>query len=109
MDIHVNKDQIYRIVIKWLNAHYGSLTPKIHNHYPNKVFYVNSDNYIMMEYNKETDRVWIDKKSIWSKVESIFHISLREHRVIMRVWLEQTYKLEGIMPLEDISWEDQTM
>ena len=109
MDIQVNKEQIYRLVIKWLNTHYGKLTPKKHRDYPNKVFYVNSGNYIMMEHNQETDRVWIDREGIWSKIESVFHLSLRDVVAIIKVWLEITYNLKEVMPLEDTSWQGHTI
>ena len=44
MDIQVNREQMFRVVIKWLNKHYGDLKLKTHKDYPNKVFYVNSGN-----------------------------------------------------------------
>jgi hypothetical protein len=109
MDIQVNRNQVFRVVIKWLNKNYGNLTQKTHKDYPNKVFYVNSGDYVMMEHNQETNRVWIDREGIWSKVESIFHLSLRDVRAIMSTWLEETYKLEGVMPLEDTSWQGHTI
>ena len=109
MDIQVNREQMFRVVIKWLNKHYGDLKLKTHKDYPNKVFYVNSGDYVMMEHNQETNRVWIDREGIWSKVESIFHLNLRENRAIMSAWLEYTYKLEGVLPLEDTSWQGHTI
>lgn len=107
MDIQVNKHQLERVIIRWLNTYYGNLTPKKHRDYPNKVFYVNSGNYIMMEHNQENDLVWVDFESIWSKIESIFHLNLRDTVAIIKVWLEITYKLKEVMPLEDTSWQDE--
>ena len=98
MDIQVNKHQLDRVVIKWLNNYFGNLTPKKHKRYPNSVFYVNPSNEVMMEYDKETECVWVHFDQIWSKVESIFHLNLSEIRAIMSDWLEGTYKLEGVKP-----------
>jgi hypothetical protein len=96
MNIQVNKDQLERVLIKWLNMYFGNLTPKKHKHYPNSVFYVNSNKDIIMEYNKETEDVYIDYNQIWSKIESLFHLNYFEVQSIMSIWLKDTYKLEGV-------------
>jgi hypothetical protein len=98
MDIQVNKQQLERVVIKWLNKHYGDLIPKKHKDHPESVFYVNPSNEVMMEYDKETDRVYINYGNFLSKIESIFHLNYYDVQTIMKVWLEETYKLEGVTP-----------
>jgi hypothetical protein len=98
MDIQVNKDQLYRVVIKWLNKYYGNLTPKKHKDHPNSVFYVNSNNEIMMEYDKENNRVYIYYDHIWSKIESLFHLNYGEIKSIIKTWVEEAYKLGGVTP-----------
>jgi hypothetical protein len=98
MNIQVNKHQLERVVIKWLNKHFGDLTPKKHKDHPKLVFYVNSDNGVMMEYDQENGGVYIHYEHIWSKIESLFHLNSRETQSIMKVWLEEAYKLEGVTP-----------
>jgi hypothetical protein len=93
MDIQVNKDQLERVVIKWLNKYYGDLTPKTIEKYPNSVFYVNSDNEVMMEYNNEIKRAYISE--IWGIIGSLFHLNYKDTRLIIKAWLEEAYKLEG--------------
>ena len=114
MDIQVNKVQLERVVVKWLNKHFGNLTPKKHrdhpNYYkdykklgdslPNLVLYVNSDNEVMMEYNQENEYVFIHYNNIWSKIKSLFHLNYGDIKSIMKVWLEETYKLEGVTPIK---------
>jgi len=96
MDIQVNKDQLDRVVIKWLNKHYGNLIPKKDKNDPNSVFYVNSNNYVMMEYNQKNEYVYIHYDNIWSTIELLFHLNYDDIQSIMKVWLEETYKLEGV-------------
>ena len=96
MDIQVNRDQLERVVIKWLNLYYGNLTQKKHKHNPNLVLYINSDNKFVMEYDKETDSVYIHYRYVWSKIESIFHLKYDDVKSIMKIWLEETYKLSGV-------------
>ena len=98
MNIEVNKDQLERIVIKWLNKHFGNLIPKTSSKYPSNVFYVNSDNEILIKYNQKNKYVWIHYTQIWSKIESLFHLNYNDTQSIMKVWLEETYKLEGVTP-----------
>jgi hypothetical protein len=98
MDIQVNKQQLERVVIKWLNKHYGDLIPKKHKDHPESLFYVNINNKVMMEYNQENGRVYIHYDQIWSKIESLFHLNYSETQSIMKVWVEEDYKLGGVTP-----------
>ena len=98
MDIQVNKHQLERVVIKWLDKHFGELTPKKHKDHPNSVFYVNSNNLVMMEYDQENEDVFITYDHIWSKIELLFHLNYDDIQSIMKVWLEEAYKLGGVTP-----------
>jgi hypothetical protein len=55
-----------------------------------------------MEYNQENNYVYIHYDHIWSKIESLFHLNSRETQSIMKIWLEETYKLGGVTPLFDL-------
>ena len=107
MDIQVNKHQLERVVIKWLNKHFRDLRPKKHKDYPGNVFYVNSDNQVMMEYDQENERIYIQNDHIWAKIQSLFHLNYNDTQSIMKVWLEETYKLVGVTPIKSLppSWE----
>jgi len=94
MNIQVNKHQLERVVIKWLNKHYGDLIPKKYKYYPNSVFYVNPSNEVMIEYNKKNERVYISE--IWTMIESLFHLDDNDIQKIIPVWMKETYKLEGV-------------
>ena len=102
MNIQVSKHQLERIVIKWLNKHFGNLTPKTSSTYPRSVFYINSGNEIMMEYDNKTESVYINDGQIWLKIESLFHLNDRDTRSIIKVWFEEAYKLEGVTPYKQI-------
>jgi hypothetical protein len=99
MNIQVNKHQLERVVIKWLDKHFGDLTPKKRKDHPNSVFYVNSNNLVMMEYDQENEGVYIHYDHIWSKIESLFHLNYDDIQSIMKDWLEEAYKLEGVTPV----------
>ena len=103
MNIQVNKHQLERIVIKWLNKYFGNLTPKTSSTYPRSVFYINSGNEIMMEYDNKTESVYINDGQIWLKIESLFHLKYNDIQLIMNVWLKESYKLEEVTPHSFIS------
>ena len=96
MNIIVDKPQLVRAVLLYLNNNFGNLTPKTNSEFPNSVFYVNSDNEILMEYGQEY--VIIHYKQIWSKIESFFHLEYGDIKSITKIWLEETYKLVGVIP-----------
>ena len=98
MNIIVNRPQLVRAVLLYLNKNFGNLTQKTIPKYPDSVFYVNSDNESLMEYDKKNEYVWIHYYQIWSKIESLFPIENRETELIMKHWLEETYKLKGVTP-----------
>ena len=110
MNIQVNKHQLERVVIKWLNKHFGDLRPVEHNAHPDSVFYVNPKNKVMMEWAKDTSHwskygdVWVDSEYIWSKMVSIFHINDTDIQSIMGKWLNNTYGLERITPNSESSF-----
>jgi hypothetical protein len=49
-----------------------------------------------MEYDKSDDCVYIKDEHIFSKLHSIFHLNYRDIQLITNIWLEETYKLEGV-------------
>ncbi len=98
MNIQVNKDQLERVAIKWLNKYYSNLIPKKHNKYPGVIFYVNSSNQVMMEYDQRYNYVFIHFRDIWSKIESLFHLENDDVISIMKIWLDKEYELEGVTP-----------
>ena len=54
-----------------------------------------------MEWVPNHDDVWVDSEDIWSKIESIFHLSDMDTQSIMQVWLRNTYGLKDVRPSSD--------
>ncbi len=100
MNIIVDKPQLVRVVLLYLNNNFGNLTPKTSSKYPDSVFYVNSGDEVMMEYDKENEWVFIDYGRIWLKLESLFDLKPRETRTILGYWLDKSYDLRGVIPLD---------
>jgi hypothetical protein len=98
MNIIVNRPQLVRAVLLYLNKNFGNLTQKTIPKYPDSVFYVNSDNEILMEYIKKNEYVWIHYDKIWSRIKSLFPLNSSEIKSIMKHWLEEAYKLKGVTP-----------
>ena len=98
MNIIIDRPQLVRVVLLYLNNNFGNLTPKSSSEYPESVFYVNSDNEVLMEYNQENEQVFLNPGQIWSKIESFFHLNYGDIKSITKIWLEETYKLVGVIP-----------
>jgi hypothetical protein len=101
MDIEVNREQVFRVVIKWLNKHFSNLRPVENNTYSRSLFYVNPKNKVLMEWVPEDYDVWIDSEYIWLKIESMFNLSDMDTQSIMQVWLRDTYGLKDVRPFSD--------
>jgi hypothetical protein len=96
MNVIVDRPQLVRVALLYLNKNFGNLTPKTNSKYPNSVFYVDSDNEVMMEYNKKNDEVYIHYERIWSKIESLFSLEYDDIQSIMKIWLERDYNLRNL-------------
>ena len=103
MDIEVNREQVFRVVIKWLNKHFGDLRPVENNTYSESLFYVNPKNKVIMEWVPEYDDVWINS-DIWLNIESIFNLNDMDTQSIMQVWLRDTYGLKDVRPDSESGW-----
>jgi len=98
MNIIINRPQLVRTVLLYLNKNFGKLLQKTIPKYPNIVFYINSDYDILMEYDKNTDFFHIAKE-IWTKIESLFYLNYDDVKLIMKLWLEGAYNLKGVTPV----------
>ena len=99
MNIIVDRPQLVRVVLLYLNMNFGNLTPKTNSKYPNSVLYVDSDNKVIMDYYKETGIIWVHFEQIWLKINSLFSLNNSEFQSIMKVWLEETYNLKDLKPV----------
>ena len=99
MNIIVDRPQLVRVVLRYLNMNFGDLTPKSYLNIPGKVFYVDKRSQTVLEYEKDNQyepTVWVDTDILWSKITDIFHIKYNEIQSILEVWLKETYNLEGV-------------
>jgi hypothetical protein len=96
-NIFEDRPQLVRVVLLYLNNNFGNLTPKTSSEKPNLIFYVDSDNEVLMEYNKENGIVYIHYHHIWSKLDRYFSLEYDHDIVsIMKVWLERDYNLRNL-------------
>ena len=103
MNIIVDRPQLVRTVLLYLNMNFGDLTEKTSDYLYNSVYYVNLNDEVMMEYNAQEELVYIDY-DFWSKIESLFHLNYNDTQSIMKVWLEEKpYELVGIKPIKSVS------
>jgi hypothetical protein len=94
MDIQVNKHQLERVVIKWLDKHYGDLTLRKHEDYPNDTFFIDSENQILLQFSTTYWEVFVSDNYIWSHLVNFFHLHNDDVKSIIPVWLKETYKMD---------------
>jgi hypothetical protein len=86
---------IYAVKLYLTNS-FGNLTLKTSPVYPNSVFYVDSFNNVLIEYNKINEDVHIHYNQIWAKLELLFSLNYVYIQFIMENWLEEHYKLVNL-------------
>ena len=86
------------IIIKWLNKEFGNLTKVIKD---DKTFYVDDDGKSLIIYYQDSKNgnVYIKYDRIWVFFESIFGLKDPQTKEILKVWLEETYNLRGVTPI----------
>jgi hypothetical protein len=93
MNIIVDRPQLVKVVKLYLTKNFGNLTPKTSKFNLDSVFYVNSDNEILMEYDKEYNFIYVSYVNIFSKLLSYFPINQSDIYFIIKDWLEEHYQI----------------
>jgi hypothetical protein len=101
MNIIVDKPQLVKVVKLYLTKSFGNLTLKTSKDYPDSVFYVNSNNEILMEYERDNEFFYVSYDDIWSKLLLYFPINESDIRLILKNWIKEYYKLDNIKPPDD--------
>jgi hypothetical protein len=96
MNIIIDRPQLVNVVKLYLTNTFGNLTTKTTFRYPKSVFYLSSDNKIIMEHDKKNKEIWFDYDNIWSKLESFFYLNNDDIQLIMKDWLEEHYNLNKV-------------
>jgi len=93
MDIQLNKHQLERVVIKWLNKYYGNLTLKEISYFTDTVFYFNPNNKQMMDYNTDNGILHVNNDILMSLV-NMFKLTYADVRTIVPKWMHETYDID---------------
>jgi hypothetical protein len=97
MKIIITESSRDRLVLKWLNKEFGDLTKVVKG---NRTFYVDKDRKPLFYHygNYGNEYVYINNERIWVFFESIFGLDDLQTQEIVKIWLEQTYNLRGVIP-----------
>jgi hypothetical protein len=95
----ITENKLDKVALTWLNNNFGDLTPIVMY---DKTYYVNEDKLALFYYynNKKNDYVYINYEEIWSFLESMFDMNDQQIQRVIRDWLEETYNLKGLTPIE---------
>ena len=68
---------------------------------PSFMLYRYKKGHNLMIYDRKNDYVFINYDDIWSVLENKFGLKLTEIKELTEIWLDETYNLRGITPLND--------
>ena len=99
MKFIITENQKEKIALNWMNKNYSSdqLKTVKHPNYPNSIFY-RKNGKVVMEQDRKFKDFWFDYDEIWTFFESVFSMEYKEIEGLMKIWLEETFKLEGYTP-----------
>jgi hypothetical protein len=85
------------IILNWLNKEFGNLTEVVRD---DRTFYVDKDRKPLFFYFQDSKIgiVYVNYERIWIFFESIFGLKDPQTKVILTIWLEETYNLRGVTP-----------
>ena len=99
MKFIITENQKEKIALNWMNKNYSPdqlevvKSPK----YPDSIFYKKNGK-VVMEQDKKYKYFLFDYDEIWSFFQSIFSMENNEITGLMKIWLEETFKLRGYTP-----------
>ena len=82
-----------------MNKEYGNLTPVVKG---DITYYVDENNLPLFYYHQDEKNGWvyINYDRIWLFLESVFSMEDLEISELLKVWLEDTYNLRGVTPID---------
>ena len=95
----ITENKLDRVALTWLNNNFGDLTPVVK---VDKTYYVNENRLPLFYYYQDSknEYVYINYYEIWSFLESMFDMNDQQIQRVIRDWLEETYNLKGLTPIE---------
>ena len=109
----ITESKLQDVALKWMdkNFHPDKLEVFTSEKYPDSIFF-RKDGKVVMEQDLKNKNFWFDYYEIWSFFEKFFNMNYTEIQEVLRVWLENTFKLEGYTPLaygfKDKQWLENT-
>ncbi len=99
MKFIITENQKEKIALNWMNKNFSpdQLEVVEHPDYPNSIFY-KKNGIVVMEQDKKTKRFWFSYSEIWSFFESFFSMEYEEIQRVLKIWLEEDFKLKGYTP-----------
>jgi len=99
MKFLITENQKEKVALNWMNKNFSpdQLEVVTHPDYPNSIFY-RKNGKVVMEQDKKNKDFWFDYDEIWLFFKSFFSMEYKEWHRIMKIWLEETFKLRGYTP-----------
>jgi len=97
MKFIITENQKEKIALNWMNKNYSPDQLEVVKHpdfKPNSIFYKKNGK-VVMEQDKKSKFFWFDYNEFYKFFQSIFSMTYGEIHGLLKIWLEETFKLEG--------------
>ena len=99
MKFIITENQKEKIALNWMNKNYSldQLEVVESPKYPNSIFYKKNGK-VVVEQDKKNEYFWFDYSEFWKFFKSIFSMEDEEIQGLLKIWLEESFKLRGYTP-----------
>jgi len=99
MKFIITESKLQKAALLWMNNNFSPDQLEVFEipKYPNSVFY-RKNGIVVMEQDKKNKEFWFSYNQIWSFFESFFLMEYEEIQGVLKIWLEEDFKLKGYRP-----------
>jgi hypothetical protein len=98
MKLVVLDKQLEDALTLYANKYFDHFKPRKHKDYPDTIFYVNTKDEPVFQYNKKTKDAVVHIHKVFSKIKANFTVNDDQVKQFFKKWFNDTYGLKNVNP-----------
>ena len=100
MKFIITESKLQKVALLWMNNNFSPDQLEVFEHpdYPNSIYY-KKNGIVVMGKDEKNKNFWFDYDKIWSFFQSFFSMKYKEIQGVLKIWLEEAFKLKGYTPI----------
>jgi|694.fasta_scaffold107913_5 hypothetical protein len=89
MNIIVDRPQLVRAVLLYLDLKFSDLQSKVRDEFPNQIIYFNSQKTVLLLHMPNDNKIWADSSEIVILIQKLFFLRKEYILKILKIWIEK--------------------